>query len=150
MELVATFLLVWLLIAAALSFAAERVLSPEVRSRRLWRELTGLLILSVSFLAVWVPYRVFLGPYLTAEYDRTFERRLAAAHDCGARYSHARTRRDSLTVDTMHPVTDVTDPDAFLTCGLLREIEELECGPGSQCFFPPENKSVSPAPAAPR
>jgi hypothetical protein len=97
-ELVATFLLVWLLIAAALNFAAERFLSPELRSRRLWRNLTGLLILSVSFLVVWVPYRVFLGPYLTAEYDRMFEGRRAAAQDCGARYSHARTRRDSVTI----------------------------------------------------
>jgi hypothetical protein len=132
-ELVATFLLVWLLIAAALNFAAERFLSPELRSRRLWRNLTGLLILSVSFLAVWVPYRVFLGPYLTAEYDRMFEGRRSAAQDCGARYSHARTRRDSVTVDTMHPVSDVTDPHAFLTCRLLRESGELECGPGSQC-----------------
>ena len=125
MELVATFLLVWLLIAAALNFAAERFLSAELRSRRLWRNLTGLLILSVSFLAVWVPYRVFLLPYLTAEYDRMFEGRRAAAEDCRARYSHARTTRDTAAVDTMHPVADVTDANSSLTCGLLRKIGEL-------------------------
>ena len=133
MELVAVFLLVWILVAAALNLAADRFLSPELRSRRLWRELTGLLILSVSFLAVWVPYRLFLGPSLEAGYDRMVEARRAAEQECRAWYARARTRRDSVTVDTMHPVADVKDPDAYLTCGLLRKIDPLECGPGSQC-----------------
>lgn len=133
MELVAVFFLVWILVAAALNLAAERFLSPEVRSRRLWRNLTGLLILSVSFLAVWVPYRVFVEPSLVAEYDRIFEPRRAAAEDCHARYSRARTRRDTATVDTMHPVAAATDPNAYLTCGLLRQSGELECGRGSRC-----------------
>jgi hypothetical protein len=133
MGLVAVFCVVWLLVAATLNLAAERVLSSELRSRPLWRNLTGLVVLSVSFLTVWVPYRAWVRPYLIAEYDRTFEPRRAAAQDCGARYSRARTRRDSATVDTTHPVADVKNPNSFLTCGLLRESGELECGPGSPC-----------------
>lgn len=133
MALVAVFVLVWLLVAFALRSAVDGALGPARRSRPLWRELTMLLALSGGFLAAWVPYQAFVRPYLMAEYDRTFEARRAAAQDCGARYSHARTTRDSATVDTMHPVADVKDPDSFLTCGLLRESGELECGPGSQC-----------------